>query len=249
MDTGVRRAGFTIIEVILFLAVSSALTIAILATATVNINNQRYIDAVRSFRALLQEQYINVTRVQNPDDGTDPVCPGGATGPRGTNTCLLIGKLVSVSGPPTGGNTITIRNIVGTPPANEQYDGPDMVDIKKMLVGSIVATDKASETLEPQWSTTLYTPPAPSASSSNFNLIILRAPGTGTLYTFFTNTNIIAPSTALDTYIRTFVEPPDNVSTICVNPEGLTFQRPTKIMIYHKATGPNAIVQGDTLCP
>src|SRR5438105_2995852 len=120
MNRGVKQAGFTIIEVMLFLAVSAGLSAAIFGTSMLNINQQRYIDAVKSSKALLQEQYINTIRVQNPND-TNSECLDASgntqTSTTGANDyCLVVGKLISVS----GGSSIVIRNIVGQP-TDEDY--------------------------------------------------------------------------------------------------------------------------------
>ncbi|MEP6710564.1 MAG: prepilin-type N-terminal cleavage/methylation domain-containing protein, partial [Candidatus Saccharibacteria bacterium] len=56
MDTQ-RHPGFTIIEVMLFLAISGALAVGILIGSNVAITSQRYRDSLNSLQSLLQQQY------------------------------------------------------------------------------------------------------------------------------------------------------------------------------------------------
>ena len=55
----VKSKGFTIIEVMLFLAVTGALAVAILVGSGVAIGQQRYKDSVNSLQSFIQSpQYI-----------------------------------------------------------------------------------------------------------------------------------------------------------------------------------------------
>lgn len=180
MGTGVKQAGFTIIEVMLFFAASAVLAAAIFGTSMLNINNQRYTDAVRTFKALVQEQYVNTNRVQNPN-GVNSQCPTIAEPEsRGTNECLIVGKLFSV----TNGETIIIRNIVGMPPAEEKYEGSTDIDAIQQMQ-SLHAVNAGFETVSPQWNTTLKARHSASFGILTFSVAIVRSPATGTPYTFF----------------------------------------------------------------
>jgi hypothetical protein len=63
------RRGFTILEVVLFLAVTMALIAGMFVGTTTNIDRERYNDSVESFKSFLQEQYEIVANPQGLRDG------------------------------------------------------------------------------------------------------------------------------------------------------------------------------------
>jgi len=248
MSTGVRQAGFTIVEVMLFFAVSAVLAAAIFATSMLNINQQRYTDAVKSFKALVQEQYVNTTRVQNPND-INSHCPDSAIAKeRGTNDCLVVGKLFSV----TTGRTVVIRNIVGGLPAEEKYTGTDIQAIQAMP--NLYAVNAGAETLSPEWDTSVMARLANQfPGTDSFSLAVVRSPATGTPYTFFIagETFPAEDEASIGESIKPFVLDTSNYLLnnndliICINPEGLTSLQ-QQITISGKISGPSGVEQKDS---
>ena len=59
------RLGFTLVEVTLVLAISTALAMAILGTITTNIHRQRYVDAYTDLSSFLRSAYSATINVQN----------------------------------------------------------------------------------------------------------------------------------------------------------------------------------------
>lgn len=104
-----ERRGFTIIEVMLFLALSGFLLIGILAGTGSSIANQRYKDAVQDAVDVLRSAYSFVadTQVQTRDS-RDGVCGATIDGDshvtadknsgRGRTTCAVYGAVVMISG-------------------------------------------------------------------------------------------------------------------------------------------------------
>ena len=90
-----QNHGFTIIEVVLFLAVSGMLTIGLLASASVAIQRQQYKDAVQSFAGYLRDEYAKVISVEN--DGST-ICGGTPVDHRGQSDCFIVGRLIKTSG-------------------------------------------------------------------------------------------------------------------------------------------------------
>lgn len=248
MSTGVRQAGFTIIEVMLFFAASAVLAAAIFATSILNINNQRYTDAARSFKALIQEQYVNTNRVQNPN-GSISHCPDSALPKeRGTNDCLVVGKLFSV----TGGKSIAIRNLVGGLPTEERYTGTDIQAIQAMP--NLYAVNAGAETLSPQWDTSVSARLANQFPGTDiFSIAIVRSPATGTPYTFFIPGEAFPQidQESIGESIKPFVLDTSNYLLgsndliVCVNADGLTALE-QQITISGKISGPSGVVQGDS---
>lgn len=93
------RAGFTLIEVALFLAVTTALFVGI-ATGTYNsIFQQRYNDAVQNFTEFMRSVYSQVSNVQNENTGRS----GQA----------IYGKVVTFGVDEEGRNKIKSYNLIG----------------------------------------------------------------------------------------------------------------------------------------
>lgn len=251
MSTGVKRAGFTVIEVMLFFAASAVLAAAIFGTSMLNINNQRYTDAVRSFKALVQEQYVNTNRVQNPNDAGSQ-CPGaGSARDRGTNDCLVVGKFFSV----TNGDTIVIRNIVGVPPAQENYNGStDITAIQQMQ--NLYAVNAGTEKVSPQWNTTVQARHGASFGILTFSIAIVRSPATGTPYTFFISGNGSdfqpADESSVGEDLKPFIIDTtsnllSNELAICVQPQGLAPDTSLQqISINGKISSPSGVEQKDS---
>lgn len=102
-----QQRGFTIVEVVLFLAVSGFLTVALLTGAGAAVQRQQYRDAVQSFANYLRGQYSHVVNVEN--DRPQGKCPingadGGSATNRGQSNCVVVGRYIETVG---SGTTIT----------------------------------------------------------------------------------------------------------------------------------------------
>ncbi|MDO4781150.1 MAG: hypothetical protein Q4A34_02045 [Candidatus Saccharibacteria bacterium] len=92
-----HQYGFTIIEVVLFLAISSGLLLLLFAGTSIALQRQQYQDAIQSFATFLQGQYSAVTSVENDNEGT-VTCPIADTRAfRGQSDCVIIGRYIAAS--------------------------------------------------------------------------------------------------------------------------------------------------------
>ena len=122
---GEAQAGFTIVEISLFLAISALLfTIAVIGTGT-TIRTVRFQDSGRSLEAYVQKQYDEIVNGVNPH-ATGESCSNGiitsGAQPAGTSNCLLMGKLLLFK---EDEPTISTYLIVGTEPANVSLASSD----------------------------------------------------------------------------------------------------------------------------
>ena len=62
---GNKQKGFTIIEVILFVAISGLLTSMLMVGVSMSINRQQYRDSVQSYAGFLRNEYSKVVNVEN----------------------------------------------------------------------------------------------------------------------------------------------------------------------------------------
>ena len=69
-DVKTQRRGFTIIEVMLFLAISGFLLIGLMVGVTTTVARQRYNDSVQDLAEFLRSIYSEVINIQNPRQGS-----------------------------------------------------------------------------------------------------------------------------------------------------------------------------------
>ena len=121
------QPGFTIIETMLFLTISAALTIGILVGANTMINQQRYRDSVASLKNSIQQLYADTETPINDRTGSEFCKPnaeiittGGAMQDRGTSDCLLLGRVFTVGadGKTTESHQVIGKRRVGIPSPN-----------------------------------------------------------------------------------------------------------------------------------
>lgn len=114
-----RQNGFTIIEILMFIAISGLLLIGALAGINGSINNSRFNDAVNSTTSYIQSQYGEVISGRNSRAAnvncTNGVVTSGGSSVAGMTGCVILGRLVEFN---VGGTTISSRYIVGRDNAN-----------------------------------------------------------------------------------------------------------------------------------
>lgn len=102
-------AGFTIIETMLFLAVSGALAVGLMAGMGAAIGAQQYRDSVQSYANYLRGQYSQAVAVENGHLTREACSSLGAasTDYRGRSECVIVGRHVVA----TSGGTYTSQPI------------------------------------------------------------------------------------------------------------------------------------------
>lgn len=73
----------------------------------------RFSDSINSFHSTLQRQYEEVANGVNTRQGSQAGCAGGAPQQPGTDSCILLGKVVSFS--QNGGRSIRVRYVTDDP--------------------------------------------------------------------------------------------------------------------------------------
>lgn len=226
-----RTLGFTIIEVMLVLAVTGALAVGVLATSTAGINNQRYIDAVNSLKALVQEEFINTTRVVNNRQDPD-LCPlpGTSNLPVGASECVVMGRLITVE----NGQDVTTSNIIGAPPTPAPVVTTDLQAIA--AYHPTIDTSQQDKSVL-NWDTHIK-------NNESLTVMIFRSPLSGNIISSVKRDQALISSTSL----RNFVASSQfaTISTpqvICLDPSGLTVAQAQAIIINSYASGPSSVEQ------
>ncbi len=228
-----KYSGFTIIEVMLFLAITGALTVALLVGSGAAINRQRYRDSVNTFKGLIQEQYGQITNTVNTEP-ENPICqavdtilafPDGSRQARGTSNCLIMGRFLLVEP-----QQIRAYNLIGLPP------GPDDGDDDDSILRSYTLAIERPEVHEVAWGAQIVGQPG-TEDSVPTSILIIRSPRSGSILTYVQDGDqsgsIRDMITADNTRQRNF----------CVDPDGsLEFaRRRLAVRINERAANQSAI--------
>ncbi len=209
--SGDFRAGFTIIESMLFLAISGLMIVGVIAGAGVSINVNRYKDSTTSLDAYLQGQYDKTINVQN-DRNNQLGCAGGVitengNQARGTSTCMVIGRFISVM---NDGTTLESQ------PVYAGTDGSKSGDDLTALVNSSLFLSSGAESPEAytlEWGTKLVVPLSNTPLQS-MRLLIVRSPSSGAIRTFVATDGTTDPAKFLKDQYR-------QDALFCVDQSGL----------------------------
>lgn len=169
------RRGFTIVEVTLFLALSGALMVGLIAGTTISISRQRYNDSVVTFSEALRAAYSDVVNVQN-----EPM--------QGRSDRAVYGRLLVV----VGGNSavddagkIYSYSILGNAVSSSQITESDakaaLLNLNPVLSASEVSS--ASNVTLP-WGASVEDADGNSKMSY---ILIIRSPMTGIVHTYVVN--------------------------------------------------------------
>jgi type II secretory pathway pseudopilin PulG len=179
MRTQIHSGGFTIIEVMLFLAITGALTVGILVGSGAAIGQQRYRDSVNSFKGLIQEQYSQIANVVN-SEAEKPVCTRTGNNlafnseisqARGTSECLIVGRFILINA-----TEVTVYNVVGQPGAGTPSGGDTAV------LGEYALDIQSPEVHEVSWRARIVEPKSTNDSLSS--ILIVRSPVSGAVLTY-----------------------------------------------------------------
>jgi type II secretory pathway pseudopilin PulG len=208
--------GFTIIEVMLFLAVTGALTVAVLVGAGASIGQQRYRDCVNTLKSFIQSQYSEVTNVVN-DRSQNWTCSNNGTVTqtqnggevRGTSNCVVLGKLVTVD---ASGKILTSSNVIGSRASGAPEGANDIAELQNydMTVSPI-----NSQTNEVSWGAQIVSPQTTNPQATS--ILIVRSPLGGSVLTFTAD--------GVQTNVKGMVVDENRIAArhLCVNPDLGTF--------------------------
>lgn len=236
-----NSGGFTIVELMLFLAITAIMIVTLLAGWSVAINTQSYKDAARSLTSYIQGQYTNTLDVVN-DRSPDYTCSLGASGvrvihvtrggdSRGTTDCLIMGRYITINGRDVRSNAI-----VGIEPTTAAPAGTaDNEVIKAYLPARIDDAVMADDTYEIPWILNTY---LPSATDLHMAIVIVRSPQTGTMYTFTQDIRRTGRDPAVDTVMTNGSA---GRAVICLDPGLVVAQPRTAVVIGAAATASSFI--------
>lgn len=236
-----NKLGFTIIETMLFLAITGLMVVGILVGTGATINVQRYRDGVVTLKSYLQEQYSDVINVRNSTRTTPISCDdnanitnSGVTDPRGQSDCKILGRYVTIVD--TSSETSVVVGYGSSSAASN-----DISDLKKYKLSLLPSS---TEKTDLEWGTKIAWPAKGPGSKSpttprSISILILRSPVSGLIYTFTADDNKISLSNMI---VAGDTVPGQGQQKICVDPAGLlSGGGDLSVFINAYATGPSSI--------
>jgi len=208
--THTTQKGFTIIEVSLFLAISSLLTILLMVGWTSMLNTQRYRDSVTSMQSFLQQQYTLVYNVENGRGDNLQCTPStgevreseSQSSLRGQTDCVLVGRYVQLK----NGTELHSWPISAV---DEDVDNIAAIKASRIQGNNILGLSEAR--LEIPWGATV------AGGSRDVAIVVIRSPSTGVVHTY--HRSIPGDSDILPT-VREVVGPDgsNEALSLCLDP-------------------------------
>lgn len=241
--------GFTIIEVMLFLAITGALAIAILAGSGVSIGQQRYRDSVNTFKSLIQEQYNETTNVVNSRGG-NASCTNAVVvqppdivptpQPRGTSECVVLGRLLTVA---DNGIDLKMSNVIGyRTSTTAPVATTDINELKTNYRLGISPID--SENGQVEWGAQIVKPKT--TTLQPLSVMVIRSPLSGSVMTFVKD----GVQTDLDGLVVSGIISANK--DVCINGDGGAFigkRQAVRINAYASSSSAIEIPsEGDNIC-
>lgn len=179
-----KRRGFTLIEVMLFLAITGLLFAGVIVGVQNSMFQQRYNDSVQSFAEFLRSLYSQTSNVQNSNS-------------KGRSNRAVYGRLVvfgekkKLNGEPNNDGTVIAYDVVG------DADGAFFGDIRSAIQrlnlnvviesGSTVEYAGNVEEYTPRWGATIQT----ITPNTTFYgaILVIRHPSSGTIHTLVKTTS------------------------------------------------------------
>lgn len=242
-----RSGGFTVIETMLFLAITGVLVAGMISGVGVSVNIQRYRDAVESFKSFVQNQYAELASVENDRDNTWS-CDGNAVTRddsnarvRGQTNCELLGRYVTIVD-----DTATAYTVVGHEKAGASDDLNDIELLKSGYTLNVSTVQTDTYTMEwgsriawPNKGDQARTPTTPRSLA----LAFLRSPSSGQVYTFTSDTvpQTVNSQVLADMVVAGDTLPGQGGRTICIDTNGAFVNSDYSVYITPFASGPTAV--------
>ncbi len=179
-----RRAGFTLIEVSLFLAITGLLFVGIAVGTQNSIFQQRFNDSVQNFAEFLRSAYSDVMNVRSDGNGRSDKAIYGKLITFGENTDLA-GNPVDPEG-----SSIFSYNVIGN--AESEVSGGIIKSLGDLGANVVVEEDGTykpagfADNYKPRWSSAIQQDNSNGNGRDNFvgAILIVRHPDSGTVFTF-----------------------------------------------------------------
>lgn len=184
-----QQSGFTIVEVLLFLAITGLLFLIGFWGTGNQVTSVRFTDSMRSLDSFLQQQLSLVATGANPraagitcntsSGGTPAFGSGSGAATAGEeDDCILLGKFMSFNPDST---QVRTYYVVGKRLPLEDLPGDDA---EAIAASEPVLSPQATGDYTIDWQTHFFQPSTEDASNQSQTMAILRSPSSGKLVSF-----------------------------------------------------------------
>lgn len=248
-----KSTGFTIIETLLFLAISGLMMVTMIAGTSLTLNTQRYHDSVRSLQSLLQEQYGALSSTENDRpsefpcglDGTaTPQEVTGATQVRGQSKCEIFGRLVIIQ----EGDVAVYPVLAYRNESQKPTSGDDISLMQNVLYFGIGVDQSLARTTTLEWGAQIAWPAIDEAGTGqtttprSMSILFARSPDSGQVYTFSRDVVPAQASVIEGSFIRGLITvEAQEAQTICVDSAGLVAASTMAVYLTPFATGSSSV--------
>jgi type II secretory pathway pseudopilin PulG len=243
-----NNKGFTIIESMLFLAITGLLIAGMIVGVGTSVTIQRYRDSVTTLKSFIQGQYSELSNITNTRDNSwrcDPATAkttqSGITESRGQGDCVILGRYITIDG---SSQSVSVVNGF----ENSTGSGNDISLLKTGYILGISTIDQSASAME--WGTQIAWPTSGTGSKASptpraIAILIIRSPDSGLVYTF-TMDNPVPLANVTDTVLKSMLITGDTIpgqgsQTLCVDPSGLLLTSKSAVYIGSYATDQSAI--------
>lgn len=248
-------AGFTIIELTLFLAISGLLLSMMLIGTGSLAARQRFSDSTDSLQAYFQGQYDEVVNGVNVRSSSNECGDVGLTDAGMSSSCLLLGKLLTFN---VNGLTIQSQYVFST----VALDGSEKTDSARLDKAKLKVANAETATYELKWGATTFniTRSGSSSRSQVDSIAFLKLPDSGRITQLYykagngslTNDLRIAVNDPL-AYNPSGSLPANPSLSVCIkNDSDLAVARPRSAIFFDQGGGTGSIVTNyspGALCP
>ena len=211
------NGGFTLVEAMLFLAISGLISVGIMVGAMNSVNQQRYRDASNSLVDYFQSELNLVLNVQNDQRRDGVSCDGtglvldGADQSRGTSECSLVGRVIYSNSDSKG---LTSKTVLATNDITGLTAGVSEIDA--LRASNLIVSDLQTKTYGLEWGVSMAEAQPTPELPRQFSVLIIRSPNTGLLRTYAVSMANRSITEILDS------ADPTRSMTVCINSNGLT---------------------------
>ena len=204
------------------------------------LSNQRYRDAVESFKGLVQTQYAELGSVKNSRNNTwacgSNAKPVAGNEYRGQSNCVIVGRYMTIDQRDVSIYTVLARKGAGA------TTGTDVTSLKNNYTYN-VADDIEKRSLE--WGTSIAWP-VDGAPTRTIGILFMRSPETGRVYTFSgddipSSPEAINSATFTSMMNEAVAIPGQSQRTICIKSGGGIFGGDRAVYITSRAAGASAV--------
>ena len=173
--------GFTVIEVMLFLAISGLLFTAIIVGTNTALARQRYNESVQNFSEFFKTIYSKVANVENNE------MPGGVSERAIYGKLITFSERLNLEGQENSNGDIFVYDVIGD--VSDAMGGKDVLQGLKGIGADVIRVSNSQsiyagihEAYNTRWSATIETPTA--GEKFKGAILIVRSAVSGTIYTY-----------------------------------------------------------------